>query len=426
MTEPVTNTSTGTASKAASEAASGSTRTRPYRVAFIGSGGRSFAYAAPYVESPDVEIAALADPNPAQRASIRKSARVPEGVPEYDDWRKMLRELDDLDGAVISSPTAFHVEQAIACFERGLPVALEKPIAASPGECERLLDAERANNGRTLVGFVLRSTPFFSTVHKIVSEGRIGRILSLQADELPGWGVTSVMFRSPWRRHAETSGGSMLEKCCHDMDMMNWLLGARPVSLNSFGGLRVMGPNPELPDYCSECRVADTCKYFQDPADTSEDAARVMLREEYRCVYNIDKSVMDVQSVNLEYENGAVANFMLNFHAAGPRAGRNLHLVGTRGRLWGNMEESSLSVYDNRSDRVENVALHLDASGHGGGDNRHALLLLRMMQDPAFRPGQNAQAGYLSAIMSFAADRSVRECRRVDLDHHDDGRVEIL
>lgn len=399
-----------------------------YDVALIGAGARCLAYAGPFAQSKEIRIAGIADPNSRQRRLLKKESGLPEETPEYDDWRDLLAECAHLSGAVVCTPTHLHVEQAVACFERGIPIALEKPVAQNKGECERLLHAERVNHGRSLIGFVLRSTPYFARIHEIVASGRLGRILSVQADELPGWFVSSVMFRSPWRRHHAISGGAMLEKSCHDMDVLNWLIGSRPVALNSFGDRLVFNANPSLPESCPECGVREHCKYYQDPGITHEKGEGILAfeREELRCIYNIDKDVMDTQSVSLVYENGAVANFMLTFHTAGPRAGRNIHMVGTKGRLWGNMELHELSVFDNQSETVESLTVTTNGTGHGGGDTRHAMLLKRMMEDPAFRPDQDAAAGYLSAVMCFAADQSVAERRQIVFRYRDDGYIDLV
>ena len=399
-----------------------------YNVALIGTGARCLAYAEPYAQSDDIRVVGMADPSARQRMLLKKECNLSAGIAEYDDWRDLLFEQPELDGVVICSPTHHHVEQAIACFERGLPVALEKPVASNKSECERLLSAERANGGRSLIGFVLRSTPYFSRIHDAVAAGRIGRVLSVQADELPGWFVSSVMFRSPWRRHRVISGGSMIEKSCHDMDILNWLVGSRPVALNSFGGRLVFNANPSLPETCRPCSVSETCKYYQDPKITHEEGEGVLAfeREELRCVYNIDKDVMDTQSVAIQYENGAVVNFMLNFHTAGPRSGRNIHIVGTKGRIWGNMELNEIRLFNNETETVDTMDVTTDGTGHGGGDTRHALILKRMMEEPAFRPEQDAQAGYLSAVMCFAADQSVAERRQIGFRYHDDGRIDLV
>ncbi|MFO8079794.1 MAG: Gfo/Idh/MocA family oxidoreductase, partial [Armatimonadota bacterium] len=271
----------------------------PYRVAFIGTGGRSVAWARHYVNADEMEIAALADPVAEHRSVMIERSEIDDEPAEYDDWRDMLAEHDDLDGVVISTPNYLHADQAVACLEHGLPVALEKPLATTKRDCERIIDAQGANDGRTLIGFVLRSSPFYSKIHELLSTGAIGQVVSIQADELPGLGVTSIMHRSPWRRFQELSGGAMLEKSCHDLDIINWMVGCRPVSLNCYGGRMIFGGNPSLPETCDECGVGDTCLYYKKPRfseheDEGEEILHQFIREDTRCIYNIDKDNADV------------------------------------------------------------------------------------------------------------------------------------
>ena len=407
------------------------------KIAIIGTGARSCAYARPYSQSGQVDIVALADPDANHRKVMVKRSGVPRGFAEYDDWRHMLGEQKDLDGVVICTPNHLHADPAIACLERGLPIALEKPLATTKADCERIVDAERANNGRTIVGFVLRSTPFYLAIHRLLSSGAIGQIVSVQADELPGWGVSSIMNRSPWRRFERVGGGAILEKCCHDMDILNWMMasceastGCRPASLNSYGGRLIFRPNPALPEKCDACGQAAQCKYYKKPAlasqeDKGEAELHDFIRMDDRCIYNIDKSNVDTQCVAIEYENGAVANFMMTFNTGGPRSGRNFHAVGHKGRVWGNMAEHKVYHYDNAANKTAEYDTSGDGSGHGGGDRVHAFELIRMVEDANYRPDQNAMAGYLSAVMCFAADISRVERRRVDLLYREGGYVDI-
>ena len=400
------------------------------KVAFIGTGGRSVCYASAYTQSDDLDIVALADPSAENRKLMATRSGLTDGYGEYDDWREMLADHPALDGAVIASPNDMHADQAVACLERGLPIALEKPLATTKEDCELIIDAERANNGKTLIGFVLRSTPFYSKIHDLIVSGAIGQVVSIQADELPGLGVSSIMNRSPWRRHHRMSGGSMLEKSCHDLDILNWMMGDRVLSLSSYGGNLIFRPNPALPLSCDECGVSETCHYFKRPTlsaheDSAERDLQQFVREESRCIYNIDKDVMDVQSITLQYESGAVATFMLNFHCMGERAGRNFHAVGQKGRIWGNLGENRVHLHDNLSDELSVFDTAGDGSGHGGGDRHHALELVRMMAEPDYRPEQNAYAGYLSAIMCFASDLSAREGRQINFRYRSNGFVDI-
>ena len=399
-----------------------------HKVAFIGTGGRSQVYAEVYQAADDIEIVGLADPNADHRKALTTRTGLAAGTPEFDDWRDMLDATQDLDGLVICTPNYLHAEQAVACLELGVPIALEKPLATTQADCERIIEAERSNGGRVLLGFVLRSTPFYSKIQELLSSGAIGQIVSIQADELVGLGTTSVIFRSSWRRYSSMSGGSMLEKACHDMDILNWMMGCRPMSLNSYGSTLIFAPNPSFPDVCDDCNYASTCQYYKKPKfssheDKGEEVLHEFIREDDRCIYNIEKDATDVQSVSIEYENGAVANFMLNFHGMGPKAGRNFHAIGTKGRVWGSIQDQTVYLHDNLSGKTTTFDTSGDGSGHGGGDQAHALLLGAMMKDPRYTPDQNAAAGYLSAVMCLAADVSRTQKRRVKFTYKPDGLV---
>jgi len=401
-----------------------------YNIAFIGTGGRSVCYGSYLAQCPDLHIVALADPSAAHRQTMQEKSGITSRPAQYDDWRELLRQHQDLHGVVICSPNYFHPDQAIACLERGLPIALEKPVAITQGDCERIIAAERANQGRSLIGFVLRSSPFYSKLRELIAAGTIGRVITVQADELVGWLVTSLMNRSSWRRLTAHSGGSMLEKCCHDMDILNWLIGSRPAALHSFGGRQILGPNSLLPDTCDVCSHATDCTYYQKPRraaheDAGEDILHQFISEDNRCIYNLDKDINDIQTVSIQYENGALANFLLSFHVAGPRAGRSICITGTRGNLWGHIDELKLQHFDNATGKVTVHDTRGDGSGHGGGDQRHALEFARMLREPNYRPAQDAYSGYVSAVMCFAADRAVREARRVNFRYTTGGFIEL-
>lgn len=315
-------------------------------------------------------------------------------------------------------------------LEQGLPVLLEKPIAINVPDCDRLLAAERHNGGRAVIGFSLRSTPFYRTIHEVLQQGRIGTLYSIQADELIGWGVSSIINRNEYKRHRSTYGSLLLSKCCHDVDILNWMVGARPVAVHSFGRRNVFNPDPALPETCDDCGRAADCKYYMEPqlaaGENPGDALNFQfMRTNNRCIYNIDKDIIDTQVVSLEYENGAVANFTLALNCTGPRSGRNFHAVGTNGRVWGEFAEEVVRVVDNGPETVEELACQGDGSGHGGGDRSLAMELLAMLEDPQYRPPHSMQAGYDSAIACMAADQARIEGRRVNIDWQADGSARL-
>lgn len=391
-----------------------------YKIGFIGCGRRSTRYLKYITElSDEIVCIAVADPNERHREIwLDAASEHHENVQEYSDWQEMLRSQGSLDGVVIATPNHLHADMAVECLRRGMVVALEKPLATTREDCERILEAEEKAGTNVLLGFVLRSTPFYRRIHDIVRSGKIGEVVAIEADELVNFGITKVNFRGKWRRHHKLSGGSLLEKSCHDMDIFNWIVGSRPVRISSFGGLLALRPDKNLPEHCDECSVRHECPYRSTDLDGVEkDSLRNRLRsEDTACIYNIDKSVNDTQSIQVLFDNGAVVNFLLTFNANGPATDRSIHVIGTKGRIWGRHAERKVTWLQNKdTTTVHEEEIVSDGSGHGGGDRTHVSHFVALLTDRKHRVSATAYDGYLAAVMCFSADASIDEKRQVGL-----------
>lgn len=383
---------------------------KKYKVAFIGTGARSTTYARAYAKHQDeIDVVALCDASMENRRIMAELTGLPKTFAEYSDYRQVLDKHRDLDGVVVSTPNYLHRETAIPFIERGIPVALEKPMTTTMADGEAILEAAKRCNSRLLIGFVLRSTPFYRKVYELLSGGAVGRIVAIEADELAGYGETSTINRRPWRRYSKFSGGALMEKSSHDLDLMSWFIGSRPVSVNSFGGSLVFNPNPLLPEKCADCSLKD-CAYRSKAVA----GPRGFPPDDLVCIYNVQKDVVDNQCINISYANGTIVSFIMCFNTTGEKAGRNLHVIGQKGRLWGNHGDGEIFVFDNLKKETVSYKTKVDGSGHGGGDANHALELLKMMKDPEYRPAQDAYAGYLSGALCIASDISRVEGRRIN------------
>ena len=96
-----------------------------------------------------------------------------------------------------------------------------------------------------------------------------------------------------------------------------------------------------------------------------------------------------------------------------------------KGRIWGDFYEKTVYLHENLAGQTSTYDASGDGSGHGGGDRLHALLFGKMMREPSYRPEQGAKAGYLSAVMCFAADLSRSQQRRIDFAYDPDGLVTL-
>ncbi len=165
-----------------------------YRVGIIACGGIARAHARGWSQTPDVEIAALADSNPQALTEFGEAYDVP---PErrYLDYRAMLdREQPDI--VSVCSWHGQHAEMTIAAAARKPRVILcEKPMATSLGEADAMITACERNGVRLAIGHMRRFYRGWEEARRLVAAGAIGtpqRVWSLVHDGLLNWGTHTI------------------------------------------------------------------------------------------------------------------------------------------------------------------------------------------------------------------------------------------
>ena len=245
-----------------------------------------------------------------------------------------------------------------------------------------------------MVCHVLRFTPFFRLLKQIIDEGRIGKVMNIIHIECVGNVHQSHSYvRGNWHKTADSSP-MILAKSCHDIDIIQWLLGEECTRVHSFGSLRYFCREnmPEgAPEYCYQgCPAEADCPYSalkiyeqrtfpafvktatkkHDPTD--EDIRKAITETNYgKCVFQCDNDVVDHQVVNLEYASGATVSFTMSAFSKG---GRKIRIMGTKGELYAEMSDDHVMVFDFLTRKIEKIMI-ADAirdeeitGGHGGGD----------------------------------------------------------
>ncbi|MFR6056601.1 MAG: Gfo/Idh/MocA family protein, partial [Eubacteriales bacterium] len=223
------------------------------KIAILGYGMRGGIYAGYAAKYPEeFEVAAIVDNDPEKL----KLARARFGCPAYSDIRSFLADGIAADIAAICTQDAQHKEHAVRCMQAGYDLLLEKPIAASPEDCLAIEAAAEKYERRVIVCHVLRYTPFYRKIKEIVSSGKLGKIMTLCATENVGYYHQAHSFvRGPWRNSAD-SCPMILAKCCHDLDIIRWLVGEKCTEVSSFGSLgffTLENAPAESAAYCSDC-----------------------------------------------------------------------------------------------------------------------------------------------------------------------------
>jgi predicted dehydrogenase len=149
------------------------------------------------------------------------------GVPRwYDDADRLLDD-PEVDAVYVATPPGSHLEYALRACQRGKPVYVEKPMARSHGECQRMIDAFAAANVPLFVAYYRRALPRFSKVREILAGGGIGKITGV-AVQFAGPYHRQIVEGEPlpWRLRAEASGGGLfLDLGSHTLDILDWLVG---------------------------------------------------------------------------------------------------------------------------------------------------------------------------------------------------------
>jgi predicted dehydrogenase len=357
----------------------------------IGAGQRGMIYAK-YAYAQGHEIVAVADVIAEKREIARRELGIPEGRC-YATAEELLAEERLADAAIIATMDRDHYGQAIPAMEKGYHLLLEKPISPIPEETLAIAAVAKARNRLVVVCHVLRYAPFFREIKRLLDSGIIGRVITIQHNENIGnFHFAHSFVRGNWRRKDQSSS-LMMQKSCHDMDLLVWLVGSDCRQVASFGDLTYFtaANAPEgAAARCADCPLKDDCRFsaYQSylpamgswPASvlTAEQTA-VGLEEAIRsgaygrCVYHCDNDVCDHQVTILEFENGVSATF--NLSAFTDRIGRTLKIMGEDGEIRASELTNTIEVIpfgSNAVDRRETIVIHPQAavSGHGGGDTQ--------------------------------------------------------
>ena len=336
------------------------------KIAVIGVGQRGYAYVNMLKNHDKAELSALCDTS-SERLKCFAGELGCENIPLFFSVDKLL-EYGKFDAVVITTPDFTHKECAVKAFAAGKHVMLEKPMAPTAEECREIIAAAQKSGKQLQIGFVLRHHPVFQAVMKELAKGTIGQLLSLNCSESIGV-MHGASYMRRWHRKSANSGGFLLAKCSHDLDLMSDFAGALPARVSSFGGTNFFTPDKQKASFCSECSEKECRFRFKGEMVrmTPEEKAAPKEKSFDLCVYNADKDVVDNQQVIFEYANGVRGTFSLNLFA--PAAKREWRLVGSCGYIDADTSarKYTVSFSDGRESETVDCPVTND-SGHDGSD----------------------------------------------------------
>ncbi len=433
---------------------------KPVTAIIVGAGHRAFVYSKLAKTDPDkLKIVGVADPNPVRRQKAMEEFGFGEDM--CFESADELAERGKLADAIINGTMdEQHLVTSVPLLNAGYDMLLEKPFAVNEKEMRELVACAKKNNSKVMICHVLRYTPFYYGIKEIVNSGEIGDIINIQTTEHVSYHHLSTSYvRGKWANSKKCHTSMLLAKCCHDLDIMMWMMSeTKPKKISSFGGKFQFKPENApagAGTICmKDCPLVDTCVYstkrlYIDHPDrwafyvwdalegiknpTIEDKINLMKSDSpyARCIYKCDNDVVDHQSVMVEFESGATGTHNMVGGSSEPR--RDIHIIGTKGEIFGNFEDSKFTVLKinpspdahNEECDVEEHDLRVTGDmvgaygGHGGGDERLAADFVKFIRGEehslACTSIFDSVAGHLSVYLADQSRENGGEPQTVEL-----------
>jgi predicted dehydrogenase len=368
------------------------------RVGIIGLGYR-LGYLARIFSAarPDFSIAGYVDPAPAGLPYATEHG-VSVGT-QFGSLEEML-ESEKLDLLMVGSPNHLHLDHIRIGLERGMKIFTEKPVVTSVEDTMALAELiAQYGSDNLMVGLVLRYAPLYVDLRKAQADGLLGDITSIEASEhIPPY--HGAFFMRDWRRYERYAGSFMLEKCCHDLDLYNGVMGCRPHYVSSFGGRRTFVP-ANAPAHAG---INDMELYHRKPSGWLGSDK----------VFDSDGDIIDFQTAIVQYANGAALTFHTNLNV--PDDFRRFAVMGAQGMAEGDFIRNFLRVTDSRTANrlIDTTYKMSELSQHYGADEQMAEDILKHMQEGAPLPVSVTDA-LEAGLLALSMDQAMRTRSVVDM-----------
>lgn len=192
------------------------------RYALIGCGRISPNHIAAAKEN-GLEIVAMCDINIENIKDKMVKFDLPDTIAKYTDYREMI-EKEKIDLAAIATESGKHAEIAINCIEAGINLIIEKPIALSLHDADRIIEMAEKKNVKVCACHQNRFNKSVQKIRDAVEKNRFGRMF---------YGTAHIRWcrdyeyysRAKWRGTWEQDGGALMNQCIHNIDLLRWMMG---------------------------------------------------------------------------------------------------------------------------------------------------------------------------------------------------------
>lgn len=364
------------------------------KVSVIACGNRSRAVVKDLLNagSGSVEIAAVYDPDPAEMDYVCNYWQFPDAKRCTSSAEAVS--VPGVEWVMIFSPNAMHKQHILESFAAGKHVFAEKPLATTLEDCKEIYDAWKQSGKFFATGFVLRYSTFYRKTKELLDSGRFGYLMNIEANEnIPNAHGGYIMCN--WRRKTDISGPHILEKCCHDLDLIEWFCNSLPSRVFAMGSR----------DFFNSANRPLEEKYGSDKFHCWRDAHRLP------SPFHDDTDLMDNFVSVADFRNGVKVSFNYTMNNSIPE--RRMHFHCSEGNIVIDLRRHTI-ITRTVADEGECV-MDFSVDHHGGGDTTIMQGLFDTMCNGT-EPVCSGNEGLESAVYALALDKAARTGNVIDLE----------
>lgn len=170
-------------------------------------------------------LTALSDivPERMEEKAAQYQARTHTAPKLFRDYQELLQD-SSIHAVTIATESGYHARHVLDALEAGKHVIVEKPMALSIQDCDAMIALAKEKNLKLAVSHQNRYNPAIQQLRKAVEGGRFGRIINGTA--AIRWNRNQNYYaQAPWRGTWALDGGTLMNQCLHNIDLLQWMLG---------------------------------------------------------------------------------------------------------------------------------------------------------------------------------------------------------
>ena len=282
-----------------------------------------------------VEFVGLCDPNPKRAEVVRQIIGV--DCPVFTDFDAMVKAARP-ELVAITTVDAYHAEYIVRALDLGIDVITEKPMTIDEKQTQAVVDAEKRNKRKIIVGHNMRFAPAHVRIKELMLSKPVGTIHSVDFHWYLDTSHGTDYFRR-WHGIKAKSGSLWVHKATHHFDYVNWLLDAEPVQVQAYGGIKRYGTaGPFRSTNCRPCTHKAECPFYWDMTKSASamrlyggevEKADGYLRD--ACVFRPEITTYDTMTATVKYSTDVIMSYSLNAYM--PIEGYSLCFNGDGGRV---------------------------------------------------------------------------------------------